>query len=686
MKKVVSLLIAVLMMVISSLGVFSLSYGEEWEIYEASVPTTFEDVDYEHWAYDAIMNVYKKNWFKGYPDGTFRPNTSITRAEALKVFVVFLGLDYESIDLSDMTYYDVDRDDWYAPYIEAGKDLFPVHTTIQGKTPFNPEMPVTREDTVYALVKALRCDADVKYPDQSVLNMFSDKLSISGNLRNTFSIALEHELVSGFPDSTIRAQDALTRAEFATLLLRGTKHGIHKDYDAVISTVTVTPSDSVTLEIGESISLSARATYTDHSNFAYTELSPYIESGNGIISLYGTEIKAVKEGTAVIKYNDSYLKKEKLTVTVEKPDDTPTIKITGYDAITEETTAKITGTIRDKSSYVDLTCNNDDVLIIDTTFEHTVHLSVGKNTFEFVAKNEYGNTSSKSISITRKEPEPTTVKMVNIVGKKEADAREILKELGVSVKTETIWDDNIASGTVLKQSIDAGEEIEIGSTVKITVSGGKNDWVGWTDNLPPYISSTDYEIEEKTQYRYMELETTSSASPSKSGWTLDKQSESWSEWSGWSENKVNSSSTREVRTKDVANPAQYKTQWNYTRYYGWNPNKNCYVSWPWKGTYSTKYQERGWSDSPLENRGKGDGVDATVYKDSGDSISVWWWNESTRNVELPTTYHTEYQYRDKTTTYYFSKWTDWSEWSDNSISENETTKVETKKVYRYKFK
>ena len=166
MKKTVSILIAVLMILTSSFNVFALSYGEEWNNYDSSDPTVFTDVTYSHWAHDAIMNVYRKNWFKGYPDGSFRPDASITRAEAVKVFVVFLGMDYESVDLSDMTYYDVDADEWYAPYIEAGKELFPVHTNIQGKTPFNPDMPVTREDTVYALVKALGCDMKVKYPDQ----------------------------------------------------------------------------------------------------------------------------------------------------------------------------------------------------------------------------------------------------------------------------------------------------------------------------------------------------------------------------------------------------------------------------------------------------------------------------------------------------------------------------------------
>ncbi|MBR3933713.1 MAG: S-layer homology domain-containing protein [Clostridia bacterium] len=411
MKKIISIILtAILTLAIAVPSFASTSYGSEWDGYYQVAPTKFSDVTSSHWAYNAVMQVYQKNWFKGYPDGSFRPNASITRAEALKVFVMFLGLDYQSVDVSDLTYSDISADDWYAAYVEAGKDLFPVHTTIQGKTPFNPNMPVTREDTIYALVKALGCDVDVKYPDQSVLNMFKDANSISGNIKAIFSIALMHELVSGFPDGTIRAQAALTRAEFATLLLRGTEHGFHDKYVAKISKVSVVPSTNTEMTIGETVTLSARATYTDGTNRAYEELSPYDANGNGVIELKGTKITAVKEGTAVIKYNDSYLKNETLTIVVKKPTDAPTLKITDYDEVTEESSMKIKGVVTDKNGSVDLTCNGKDVVVEkDGSFVTNVSLSVGDNNINFVATNKYGIETTKTIVIEREEAEPEPV-------------------------------------------------------------------------------------------------------------------------------------------------------------------------------------------------------------------------------------------------------------------------------------
>ena len=43
----------------------------------------FTDVSADHWAYDAIAIAAKMGWIEGYPDGTFRPDATITRAEMM---------------------------------------------------------------------------------------------------------------------------------------------------------------------------------------------------------------------------------------------------------------------------------------------------------------------------------------------------------------------------------------------------------------------------------------------------------------------------------------------------------------------------------------------------------------------------------------------------------------------------
>ena len=43
----------------------------------------FSDVSAKHWAYEAIAIAAKMGWIEGYPDGTFRPDATITRAEMM---------------------------------------------------------------------------------------------------------------------------------------------------------------------------------------------------------------------------------------------------------------------------------------------------------------------------------------------------------------------------------------------------------------------------------------------------------------------------------------------------------------------------------------------------------------------------------------------------------------------------
>lgn len=53
--------------------------------------SSFSDVAGDHWAAAEIAHGAAQGWINGYPDGTFRPDASITRAEAVKVINAALG-------------------------------------------------------------------------------------------------------------------------------------------------------------------------------------------------------------------------------------------------------------------------------------------------------------------------------------------------------------------------------------------------------------------------------------------------------------------------------------------------------------------------------------------------------------------------------------------------------------------
>lgn len=78
----------------------------------------FSDIS-GHWAETCIDAVVRLNLFGGYPDGTFKPNRHITRAEAIQVICKLENLKFEPAVKAP--YLDVDALHWAAKAISAAK-------------------------------------------------------------------------------------------------------------------------------------------------------------------------------------------------------------------------------------------------------------------------------------------------------------------------------------------------------------------------------------------------------------------------------------------------------------------------------------------------------------------------------------------------------------------------------------
>ncbi len=81
----------------------------------------FNDVKPSHKLCIAIGYVEKKGIFSGYPDGSFKPTQKINRAEFLKV--IFTTFQKEPVASETLTFKDVDNKAWYAPFIAVAKSL-----------------------------------------------------------------------------------------------------------------------------------------------------------------------------------------------------------------------------------------------------------------------------------------------------------------------------------------------------------------------------------------------------------------------------------------------------------------------------------------------------------------------------------------------------------------------------------
>ncbi|WP_274361874.1 S-layer homology domain-containing protein [Paenibacillus thermotolerans] len=87
-------------------GVSAIAAGNA-AVEEAAIALT--DIE-KHWAKGAIVSAVKRGIVKGYPDGTFKPNASVTRAEFIKMLSVALGIEVAEQKPGEP---------WFFPYVSA---------------------------------------------------------------------------------------------------------------------------------------------------------------------------------------------------------------------------------------------------------------------------------------------------------------------------------------------------------------------------------------------------------------------------------------------------------------------------------------------------------------------------------------------------------------------------------------
>ena len=62
-----------------------------------SEANSFSDIDGQSWSNRAVSTLFNANIIKGYPDGTFRPQAQITRAEFATIAAKFDNLELGQI-------------------------------------------------------------------------------------------------------------------------------------------------------------------------------------------------------------------------------------------------------------------------------------------------------------------------------------------------------------------------------------------------------------------------------------------------------------------------------------------------------------------------------------------------------------------------------------------------------------
>ena len=171
-------------------------------------PIAINDIN-KHWAESTITDFISNGYINGYQDNTFRPNNSITRAEFIKIFNKYFGLNKKS----GKTFKDTSTH-WAKDEI----DIAVTYGVINGypDNTFKPNEPITREQAAKIISNYKKIEDD----NYDKLNKYKDATNVSTWAKNSVEGVLEQGYMNGYSDNTFRPKNNITRAEAVVTLSR----------------------------------------------------------------------------------------------------------------------------------------------------------------------------------------------------------------------------------------------------------------------------------------------------------------------------------------------------------------------------------------------------------------------------------------------------------------------------------
>ena len=120
----------------------------------AVVPVmAYPDVDENYWAYPQINLLTEKGVIVGYPDGTFKPDENVTRAEFAAMAIRALGQEHTKV-VQPVHFTDIDETHW--AYSDIQKALyFDLISCDKNGELFRPDDSVSRAESLTVAVNAL---------------------------------------------------------------------------------------------------------------------------------------------------------------------------------------------------------------------------------------------------------------------------------------------------------------------------------------------------------------------------------------------------------------------------------------------------------------------------------------------------------------------------------------------------
>ncbi|MDD3435839.1 MAG: S-layer homology domain-containing protein [Candidatus Gastranaerophilales bacterium] len=135
----------------------------------------FPDVSPDYWAAAQIKELSEKGVIVGYPDGTFKPNNNVTRAEFASMAIWALGQEHTTV-AQPVNFTDITPDFWAYEMIQRAL-YFELISCPPAGQPFRPDDPVSHAEAVSVAVNALTTETISLEKAKEVLKDYTDLAS-----------------------------------------------------------------------------------------------------------------------------------------------------------------------------------------------------------------------------------------------------------------------------------------------------------------------------------------------------------------------------------------------------------------------------------------------------------------------------------------------------------------------------
>lgn len=201
-----------------------------------------------HWAKSYIDSAVARGYVKGYEDGTFKPNASITRAEFCKMLNSALGLTATTT----ISFKDVPSAKWY--YADVQKAVAAGYISGYNDGTFGGDSKITRQEAAVVISRLVTASGKTK--DISALR---DSKSIASWALDGASTVYSKDYMAGDNLKRFNPSGSLTRAEAVKII------------EALIQTEKVTKTNLTVSKAGQ--------TYSDTVFVGSVIISPEIGEG-----------------------------------------------------------------------------------------------------------------------------------------------------------------------------------------------------------------------------------------------------------------------------------------------------------------------------------------------------------------------------------------------------------------------